>query len=71
MLYRFESVDGRNVHEGDGGEIQDQTVEVDPRNADVCGNDAEIAEAVQLFALAVVLLAFIDQIPQAALFADD
>lgn len=69
MLYRFESLDTRNVHKGDGGEVQDQAVEVHsgnadaPRNVQLRRNDAGIAEAIQTVALPVGLLMFIDEVP--------
>lgn len=69
MLYHFESLDTRNVHEGDGREIQDQAVEVHSGNADVSRNlqlrrdDTDITEAIPIFALLVALLMLIDEVP--------
>lgn len=36
-FYHFESFHSRDVQEGDGGEVQDQAVEVHSGNADVSG----------------------------------
>lgn len=68
-MYHFESLDSRNVHEGDSRKIQDQAVDVHSWNTDACRklqlrrNDADITEIVELFALLLGLLSFIDQIP--------
>lgn len=35
-MYHSESLDSRNVHKGDGREIQDQAVEVHSGNTDAC-----------------------------------
>lgn len=68
-MYHFKSLDGRNVYEGDGREIQDQAVDIHSWETNVCRNlqlrrnDADITEAVQLFTLLVKLLGFIVPIP--------
>lgn len=36
LMYRFESLYGRNIHEGDSREIQDQAVEVHSGDIDAC-----------------------------------
>lgn len=37
ILYRFESLQSRDIQEGDGREVQDQAVEVHSGDADVSG----------------------------------
>lgn len=76
-MYHFESLDCRNVHKGDGGEVQDQAVEVHPGNIDVHWklqlrrNDLDNAELGQLVLLPAALVPLVNQIPYPGLFEGD